>query len=96
MSVRSVVNWRTEVEAGLRVRGELRLTLPVLTKVEPPRLSRLLASIRPRVRPHWVVAPSSRLYDWNNTLTGLRFGSPHSKEVLMEFTRSAPALAGDS
>ena len=35
-------------------------------------------------------------FTWNSTLTGLRSGSPHSSEVLMEFTSSAPALAGDS
>ena len=29
-------------------------------------------------------------------LTGLRFGSPHRREVLMEFTSSAPALERDS
>ena len=52
--------------------------------------------VRLRVSPHCVVSPVSRLWDLNSTLTGLRSGSPHSREVLIELTSSAPALAGDS
>ena len=48
------------------------------------------------VWPHWRLLPSSGLQDWKRTFTGLRLGSPQSKEVLMELTRSAPALERDS
>ena len=70
--------------------------LPVLTNWVPPLLSLLLSRRTLLTSPHWLVLPSSELYDWNRTFTGLRLGSPHRREVLMELTRRALALAGDS
>ena len=61
-------------------------SLPVLTNMTPPSLSILLPSCT------WSSQPARLSWTdegWKNILAGLMDSSPHSREVLMEFTNRA-------
>ena len=66
--------------------------LPVLTNMTPPSLSILLPTCT------WSSQPARLSWTddgWKNILAGLMDSSPHSREVLMEFTnRATPEVGG--